>query len=133
MPFTTTIAKQVPILLRKESEKELKVVERNRVISRGYESTSWYAPVIVTPKVSRKIKICLDLSKLKLSPANYRENVGENMQELYFSRLNINSGLANQTLGKNKISNNVHHTARTLLLQSTSLWNLLRIREVLQI
>ena len=63
-PYAIVVPRQVPIPLRKETERELQRMERNGVISRVEDPTEWCAPMVVTPKSCGKVRVCVDLTKL---------------------------------------------------------------------
>ncbi|XP_028416572.1 uncharacterized protein LOC114540649 [Dendronephthya gigantea] len=54
IPFAITVPRQVPIPLRKETQREIKRMEQNGVISRIEDPTEWCAPMVVTPKSNGK-------------------------------------------------------------------------------
>ena len=98
-PFAIIVPRQVPIPLRKETEKELKRMERNVVISRVDEPTEWCALMVVMPKSNSKVRICVDLTKLNqfVQCENHplptiETTLGKLAGARYFSRLDANSG-----------------------------------------
>ena len=89
---------QVPIPLRKETERELQRMERNGVISRVEDPTGMVCPD-ATPKSSGKVRVCVDLTKLnqfvqrKNHPLSTTDTTFANLAGArYFSRLDANSG-----------------------------------------
>ena len=63
-PYAIAVPRQFPILLHKETERELQRMERSGVISRVEDPAEWCAPMVVTPKSSGKVRVCVDLIKL---------------------------------------------------------------------
>ena len=63
-PFAIMVPRQVPIPLRKQTERELQKMERNGIISRVEDPTEWCTPMVVTPKSNRKVRVCVDITKL---------------------------------------------------------------------
>ena len=99
-PYAIAVPRQVPILLRNETERELlQRMERSGVISRVEDPAEWCALMVVTPKSSGKVRVCVDL--IKLSQFVQRENhpLPTNDKTFanlagarYFSGLETNSG-----------------------------------------
>ena len=98
-PYAIAVPRQVPIPLRKETERELQRMERNGVISRVEDPTEWCAPMVVTPKSCGKVRVCVDLTKLNQfvqrenHPLPTTDTTFANLAGArYFSRLDANSG-----------------------------------------
>ncbi|CAB4025773.1 Transposon Ty3-G Gag-Pol poly, partial [Paramuricea clavata] len=98
-PFAITVPRQVPIPLRKETERELQRMERNGVISRVEDPTEWCAPMVVTPKSNGKVRVCVDLTKLNQfvqrenHPLPTTDTTFANLAGArYFTKLDANSG-----------------------------------------
>ena len=98
-PFAITVPRQVPIPLRKETERELQRMERNGEISRVEDPTEWCAPMVVTPKSNGKVRVCVDLTKLNQfvqrenHPLPTTATTFANLAGArYFTKLDANSG-----------------------------------------
>ena len=98
-PYAIAVPRQVPIPLRKETERELQRMECNGVISRVEDPTEWCAPMVVTPKSCGKVRVCVDLTKLNQfvqrenHPLPTTDTTFANLAGArYFSRLDANSG-----------------------------------------
>jgi hypothetical protein len=125
------VPRQVPIPLRKQTERELQKMERNGIISRVEDPTEWCTPMVVTPKSNRKVRVCVDLTKL--NQFVQRENYIPYQQSTRHLQTLLELGifkirrqlriLANQALGKIETSNNVHNTLGTVLFQRSSFRN----------
>ena len=136
-PYAIAVPRQVPIPLRKETERELQRMERNRVISRVEDPTEWCASMVVkkeqweSSSMRRSHKAQSVRATRKPSPTNNRHDICKpRWCSLFFKvrcQLRI---LVNQSLGKIKTSNNIHNALGKVLLQRASLRNKLRLRKV---
>ena len=63
-PFQVSGPRKVPFPLYQQTKEELDRMLKTGVISRVDQPTNWCAPMVVTPKSSDKIRVCVDLSKL---------------------------------------------------------------------
>ena len=63
-PYALHTARRVPIALRKEVEGEIKRMESLKVISRIDAPSQWCAGMVVVPKPSGKVRICIDMKPL---------------------------------------------------------------------
>ena len=98
-PFAIFTPRNVPLPLRSKTQEELERMEALKVISKVEEPTPWCAGMVVIPKKSGSVRICVDLK-------NLNENV---LREVYplpkvddilaqisggklFSKLDANSG-----------------------------------------
>ena len=63
-PYALCTARQVPISMRNEVEKELNRMESLAVISRIDEPSPWCAGMVIVPKPSGKVRICVDMKPL---------------------------------------------------------------------
>ena len=66
-PFCLFTPRNVPLLLREKVQKEIQRMEKLGVISRVEEPTKWCASMVVVPKPSCSIHICVDLKPLNES------------------------------------------------------------------
>ena len=66
-PFSLRTPRNVPLPLREEVKKELLRMEQLGVISKVTEPTPWCAGMVVVPKGSGKVRICVDLKPLNES------------------------------------------------------------------
>ena len=63
-PYALTVPIKVPLPLLKKTKEELDRMLKLGVISRVVEPTQWCAPMVIVPKPSRDVRICVDLTKL---------------------------------------------------------------------
>ncbi|MCG8045737.1 MAG: reverse transcriptase domain-containing protein, partial [Candidatus Thiodiazotropha endolucinida] len=63
-PYSITTPRRVPFPLMPKVEKELNRMLADDIIERVTEPTDWCAPMVVVPKPSGKVRICVDLQKL---------------------------------------------------------------------
>jgi hypothetical protein len=64
VPHAIHTARNIPIPLRAKVQEELDRMEKLRVISKVEEPTPWCAGMVVVPKKSGNIRICVDLKPL---------------------------------------------------------------------
>lgn len=64
MSFALTTPRRVPIPLMKSVKAELENMEELGVISRIEELTDWCAGMVVVPKSNKRVRICVDVTKL---------------------------------------------------------------------
>ena len=71
-------------------------MESMGIISRVDEPTSWCAGMVVVPKKSGEVRICMDLKLLNESVLREVPKVDENLAQLFgariFTKLDANSG-----------------------------------------
>ena len=98
-PFALFTPRNVPIPLRKKVEKELARMESLGVISRSTKATPWCAGMVVVPKRSGNVRICVDFRRLKESVQRETHplpKVDNTLAQLAgattFSKLDVNSG-----------------------------------------
>ena len=63
-PFALTVPRKVPLPLLGKTKAELNRMLEIGVISLVHEPTQWCAPMVVVPKLSGDVLICVDLTKL---------------------------------------------------------------------
>ena len=63
-PFALTVPRKVPLPLLGKTKSELDRMLEIGVISPVHEPTQWCAPMVVVPKPSGDVRICVDLTKL---------------------------------------------------------------------
>ena len=97
----------VPIPLRGKIQEELNRMEAHGVISKILEPTPWCAGMVVVPKCSGAVPICIDLKPLNLSVLREPHpipKVDETLAQLHgvkiFSKLDANSGFWQIPLAK---------------------------------
>lgn len=99
VPYAISVPRKLPIGLRDETEKELKRMLELGVIERVEEYREWCAGMVVAPKSSGAVRICVDLTQLNKSVK--RENFPlprvEEMLAMIdgsqvFSKMDANSG-----------------------------------------
>ena len=98
-PHAEYTPRRIPLPLMEQVKSELKRMEENGIISPVEGHTKWCAGMVVVPKANRKVRICVDLTKLNESVL--RENhpqpcVDYTLAQLagakIFSKLDANSG-----------------------------------------
>ena len=98
-PHALLTPRRVPLPLRQKVTKELDQMEKEGVISKVTEPTTWCAGMVVVPKKSGNVRICVDLKPLNKSVL--REvyplpRVDDTLAQLagarLFSKLDANSG-----------------------------------------
>ena len=106
-PFALHTARTVPLPLRDKVQEELNRMEKGGVISKVDEPTPWCAGMVVVPKKSGAIRICVDLKKLNegvLREVHPLPRVDETLALLagatVFSKLDANSGFWQIPLAK---------------------------------
>ena len=99
VPHAIHTARNVPIPLRTKVQEELDRMEALGVISKVEEPTPWCAGMVVVPKKSGKLRICVDLKPLNesvLRETHPIPKVDETLAQLagatVFSKLDANSG-----------------------------------------
>ena len=65
-PFCVSTPRTIPFAYRDKLKNEIDLLVQQGIIAPVTEPTKWCAPIVVTPKKnSEKIRMCMDLSKLK--------------------------------------------------------------------
>ena len=98
-PHTLYTPRNVPIPKRKKVKEELDRIESIRVITTVSEPTPWCAGMVVVPKKSEKVRICVDLkplNKVVIRETHPIPKVDDTLAQLTgatgFSKLDANSG-----------------------------------------
>jgi len=98
-PYALFTPRHVPLPLRPKVEEELARMEEMGVISKVDKPTSWCAGMVVIPKKSGSIRICVDLKPLNesvLREVHPLPKVDETLAQLtgaeVFFKLDVNSG-----------------------------------------
>ena len=98
-PYALSTPRRVAIPFLKSVEQELDRMESMGVITRVSQPTDWCAGMVVVPKSSGKVRICVDLTKLNESVRRERHPlpaVDQTLAQLagakLFSKLDANSG-----------------------------------------
>ena len=106
-PFALYVPRNVPIPLRSKVKEELQRMENLGVISPVEEPTSWCAVMVVIPKESGAVHICVDLKPLNesvLREVHPMPKVDTTLAQLVgakvFSKLDANSGFWQIPLAK---------------------------------
>ena len=99
VPHAIHTPRKVPLPLKDAVEKELRHMEELGVISKVSEPTEWCAGMVVVPKASGKVRICVDLKPLNESvmrEVHPLPSVDSTLAQLadskIFSKLDTNSG-----------------------------------------
>ena len=98
-PYALTTPRRVPIPLMKAVRKELQRMEDLGVIVPVTEPTDWCSGMVVVPKKSNEVRICVDLTQLNRSVKRERHllpAVDQSLAQLagakVFTKLDANSG-----------------------------------------
>jgi transposase InsO family protein len=67
VPFAISTPRRVPFALREPLLQELQKLEADGIITPVTTPTDWCAPIVVTPKKTGGVRLCVDLSKLNAS------------------------------------------------------------------
>ena len=67
VPYSIFTPRSIPLPLRDEVQEEQNKMESNGVITKVEEPTPWCAGMVVIPKTSGKIRVCVDLKHLNES------------------------------------------------------------------
>ena len=107
-PYALYTARNVPIPLRGEVKQELEHTEKLGVISKVDKPTLWCAGMVVVPKKSGDVRICVDLKPLNenvLRETHPLSGMDETLAQLteatVMSKLDANSGFWQIPLAKN--------------------------------
>ena len=107
IPHSLFTARRVALPLRKKVKAELKRMEGLGVISEIREPTQWCAGMVVVPKHSDAVRICVDLKPLNqsvLREVHHIPKVDETLAQLsgstLFSKIDANSGFWQIPLAK---------------------------------
>ena len=99
VPFALTTPRRVAIPLMESVRAELENMEKLGVISRIETPTDWCAGMVVVPKSNKRVRICVDLTKLNENVRRERHPLPAVEQTLaqvagarVFSKLDANSG-----------------------------------------
>ena len=66
-PFSIATPRRLPLPLKDKVEEELKCLQNQNIIRPVTNPTDWCAPIVVVPKGSDKIRLCVDFTKLNES------------------------------------------------------------------
>ncbi|XP_064470170.1 uncharacterized protein K02A2.6-like [Ornithodoros turicata] len=107
-PYAVVSPRRVPLPLFKKTREELERMRKLGVISPVDEATEWCAPMVVVPKPSGNIRICVDLSELNRHVhrewhpiPSVEQTLGQLSGAKIFSRLDANSGFWQIPLNEN--------------------------------
>lgn len=73
-PYSLYVPRNVPIPLRPKVKNELDRMEKLGVITKVKNPTEWYAGMVVVPKRSGDVRICVDLKPLNNNVATPHTN-----------------------------------------------------------
>ena len=106
-PFALNTPRNIPLALRPKVHAELERMEGLGVISRVSETTPWCAAMVVVPKPSGAVRICVDMKPLNenvLREVHPMPKVDTTLAQLtgatVFSKLDANSGFWQIPLAK---------------------------------
>ena len=98
-PFSLGTARNIPLPLRDKVKQELNDMEAQGVISKVQNPTQWCAGMVIVPKKSGGVRVCVDLKPLNrcvLREYHPQPKVDEVLAQLtgavMFSKLDANSG-----------------------------------------
>lgn len=98
-PFALSTPRRIALPRRSLVKKELKAMESSGIISRVKQPTDWCSGMVVVPKGNKRVRICVDLTKLNDSVKRSRHilpSVEQSLAQLggakVFSKLDANSG-----------------------------------------
>ena len=120
-PFSLFAPRHVPIPLRQKVSEELVKMEQAGVISKVSEPTPWCAGMVVVPKKSGDVRICVDLKPLNksvLREVHPLPKVDDTLAQLsgacVFSKLDANSGFWQIPLSQSSrlLTTFIAHTGR---------------------
>ena len=107
-PFALFTPRRIAIPLRPRVKEELQRMERLGVIEKVDKPTEWCAGIVVVPKPSGKVRICVDLTRLNESVCREHHllpTVEEALAQIggakVFSKLDANSGFWQIELSNN--------------------------------
>ena len=106
-PYAVTTPRRIALPLLPKVKEELERLEFQGVISRVEEPTDWCAPIVVVPKQSGSVRLCVDLTKLNDSVRREKHmlpSVEQILAQLsgakVFSKIDANSGFHQIPLAK---------------------------------
>ena len=106
-PYAVTTPRRIALPLLPKVKEELERLEFQGVISRVEEPTDWCAPIVVVPKQSGSVRLCVDLTKLNDSVRREKHmlpSVEQILAQLsgakVFSKIDTNSGFHQIPLAK---------------------------------
>ena len=115
----------VPMPLYAETKNEIQRMLKSGVITPVDHPTDWCAPVVVTPKPSGKVRVCVDLTKLNkyvqrenhsLAPiCGCNPGKARRSEVLHKARCKL-WVLASEVVRKLKTTHNLHYPVGSLLL-----------------
>ena len=104
-PFALMTPRRVPLPLKEKVREEIERMEKLGVIRKVEEPTEWCAGMVCVPKANKKVRICVDLTRLNENVC--RQNyplpeidamLAEIGESRVFSKLDANSGFWQQPL-----------------------------------
>ena len=106
-PYALSTPRNIPLALRQKVQTELQCMEALGVISRVKEPTAWCAAMVVVPKASGSVRICVDMKPLNenvLRETHPMPKVDTTLAQMtgatMFSKLDANSGFWQIPLAK---------------------------------
>ena len=132
-PFFLYTPRRVPLPLRQKVEDELNRMESMGVISKVDSPTPWCAGMVVAPKKSGAIRICVDLKPLNqnvMREVHPLPRVDNTLAQLtgakLFSKLDANSGFWQIPLSPTSrlLTTFIDHTCRAILFQQIAVRNI---------
>ena len=126
-PFCLFTPRNVPLPLREKVHKEIQRMEKLGVISPVDEPTQWCAAMVVVPKPSGSVRLCVDLKPLNESvmrEIHPLPKVDITLAQLtgakWFTKLRILAGTPGKRI---ETADDVYNSLWTLLLQQITFWD----------
>uniref|UniRef100_A0A3B5QZY7 Gypsy retrotransposon integrase-like protein 1 n=1 Tax=Xiphophorus maculatus TaxID=8083 RepID=A0A3B5QZY7_XIPMA len=98
-PFSLSTPRRISLPLLPKVKEELNRMQQEGVITKVEEPTDWCAPMVVVPKSSGKVRICIDLTELnkyvmreKHPLPSVEHTLGQLAGAKVFSKLDANAG-----------------------------------------
>ncbi|KAJ8369269.1 hypothetical protein SKAU_G00092970 [Synaphobranchus kaupii] len=121
-PVSLKVPRRVPLPLMGKVKKELERMEQLGVISRIEEPTEWCSGMVVAPKKSGEIRICVDLSPLnnavcreKFVLPSVDQTLGMLSDAVIFFKLDANMGFWQVPLSQECAHHHFHNTIWAVL------------------
>ena len=132
-PYCLYTPRRVPLPLMKKVEDEIKGLVKSAVIEPVEEPTDWCAPTVVVPKLNRKVRLCVDLTKLNkgVHRIALRDEKGRRDSQEYIKWNCVFQARCEFSLspsgpnGREREAYNVYYTVWAVHVQEASVWYML--------